>query len=465
MLALLVCALSLLSVGDAEACSGAPGLLHFHPSSNYWRSDAVFTGSVTEIVDASVEYGAGENKRTYTVSTARFEVEEGFRGVQGRTVEVASGQTSMCVYEYRQGERYFVYAGRSSDGKLRASIFSRTRPLADASDDLAYAHDMARGEKGARLFGLVQRLERKSARDYAQLTPQAGASISIDGLHGQHWKTITDARGQFEVRRALPGPYRIRARLAENIRVAEFEQRVYIRTDDGSNPFAGVVFTATSLGAIGGRLIDGDGQPVSRLMIDLLPVGEAQESTHAPVATVVSDEKGEYLFEHVAPGRYRVAVNSHNHRGRSLPAYKRSYYPGVSDAAQATLLTVKENLSLRNDDFRVPPPRKERTFAGVVLMQDGAPVAGAQVSLVEVEVKSPPFPSSVQTDEVGRFVIKGYKDFQYCIEAVSNPNRSGSQSEIIFAPAVKIPAKGEMREIRLVLSSAIRASPCYNAAP
>jgi len=428
----------------------------------------VFIGVVTDISEKSVEYGEGDHKGTYIESVAHFKVEENFRGLQGETVEAVSGQRSACIYEYQRGERYFVYARRSSDGKLRASIFSRTRPLASAAEDLAYAHDMAGGEKGARIVGLVQRLSVQNAVTYRRLTPLADVRVTIEGVNGQRWEAMTDERGQFEVRGALPGAYVVRARLAENIRVSKFEQEIYIHRVD-HNRFAGVLFTATSLASIVGRALDNDGKPIRALMIDLISVTRSGEAVNSspPVNMVVTDEEGRYEFGNVAPGSYLVAVNPANHIGRGSPAYARSYYPGTSSAKQARVITVKENQTLLNEDFLVPPPLKERTFAGTVVMPDGTPVSGAQVTLVDANAKSSVSSTSVQTNESGHFVIKGYETYFYWLDAVLNPNdnRSREPDKIMFAPAIKLPSKGDAPETRLVISSPTRVPPGDGVSP
>jgi protocatechuate 3,4-dioxygenase beta subunit len=444
------------------------GTFNFHPGSEYWGAEVVFSGLVTDISDNLIEYGEGDHKGTYTESRARFTIEENFRGAPGETIEVVSGPSSACTYEYRQGERYFVYAHRSSDGKVRASIFSRTRPLASAAEDIAYAHDMAGGENGARIVGLVQRLSVQNTTSYGQLTPLADVRVMIEGANGQRWETSTDARGQFEVKGARPGTYVVRASLAENIRVSKFEEKVYIR-EAATDRFAGVLFTATSLASVGGRAVDNEGKPIRSLMIDLLaaPQTGGDVDSSRPVNTAITDEEGMYEFKNVAPGSYLVAVNPSNHIGRGVPAYARSYFPGRSSAAQARVIRVRENQTLRNDDFLVPPPRKERTFTGTVVMPDGTPASSAQVSLMDANDRGSGSNPTVLTDESGHFVIKGYEGYSYWLDAVLNPN-DNSQREpdrLIFAPAFKPPAKGDVPEIRLVISSPTRVPPGTRALP
>lgn len=464
LFALTACLWAALAAGEAGACSGSGGKFHFHPAPNYWQSGVVFAGTVTEIVGVPREYGEGEGRRTYTERVARFEVEEWFRGESGRTVEVVSGQRSACVYDYRQGEKYFVYAGRSPDGRLSASLFSRTRPHAEAAADLAYARDMARGEEGARIFGLVQRFSRAHGHDWGSAAPLAGVAVSVEGRDGRRWDAVTDARGQFEVRGARRGRYLVRARLSENLRISKFEEGVDVWGEGGR--YAGVVFNATSLGVMAGRVVNAAGEPVARLMLDLRPVLAGDPNAPSPAFTAVSNEGGEYKFDHVAPGRYLLSVNHENPLGRRLPAYPLSYYPGVPDAARAAVINVRENQTVRNKDFRVPPPRRERTFSGVVAAEDGTPYAGARILLTDLDYKAGPPSVETRAGADGRFEIKGHEGFRYCIAATGDGvNGARAADAPHFSLPFKLPAGGDVRDVRLVVSPGASLPPCYNPTP
>ena len=48
-----------------------------------------------------------------------------------------------CGYPFQTGTEYVIYAYKNSDGRLETGICSRTRPLAEAGDDVAYFHSMA----------------------------------------------------------------------------------------------------------------------------------------------------------------------------------------------------------------------------------------------------------------------------------------------------------------------------------
>src|SRR6185503_14604311 len=80
----------------------------------YWKTDVVFVGRVTDI--SHPDFPEGQNWTP--TSLARFSVEEVFRGVKENEIEIASGtrrlsnlQTSAdgMGYRFEIGQRYLVY--------------------------------------------------------------------------------------------------------------------------------------------------------------------------------------------------------------------------------------------------------------------------------------------------------------------------------------------------------------------
>jgi len=90
------------------------------------QADAVFLGTVEGIRD-SLKPGGGQ--------VAHFEVEEAFKGVRTRRVQVTTGRSS-CHTSFTEGERYFVYAYGDD---LTASRCNNPTPFAHAdSDELSW---------------------------------------------------------------------------------------------------------------------------------------------------------------------------------------------------------------------------------------------------------------------------------------------------------------------------------------
>lgn len=96
------------------------------PSEAFQESTAVFTGKVINV--RSDDYSR----------TVQFDVDRAWKGVSQRTSTLATaGSDASCGYDFKEGTSYVVYAHGSKES-LEASLCSRTTPVADAYEDLAY---------------------------------------------------------------------------------------------------------------------------------------------------------------------------------------------------------------------------------------------------------------------------------------------------------------------------------------
>lgn len=154
----LIFTLPLALIGSVKAGTcPAPGPACYE----YWKTDVVFVGLVTEI--SHPEIAEGENWAP--ASLARFSVEDAFRGVKGKEIEIAASKrragiirssTDDMGYRFEKGQRYLVYAHRSTTNKwVWSSICSRTRPLAEAAGDLKYIRGLSRAKPGGTILGTV----------------------------------------------------------------------------------------------------------------------------------------------------------------------------------------------------------------------------------------------------------------------------------------------------------------------
>ncbi|MFC1610805.1 hypothetical protein ACFL6C_07595 [Myxococcota bacterium] len=119
-------------VGSAHACSCAqPGT----PEEALAASDAVFRGKVTEIDKASA--GCGGEMSSADPDYVTLDVSTVWKGEVGKTTEVTTATSdASCGYTFDLNEEYIVYAKAGSDD-LHVSLCSRTRPVSEASEDLA----------------------------------------------------------------------------------------------------------------------------------------------------------------------------------------------------------------------------------------------------------------------------------------------------------------------------------------
>ena len=162
---------------DALACSC---MMSGPPCQEYWRADVVFAGLVDEIANTPVRQTDEDAWRTLTV---RFSVESAFRGLEGSRIEVRTGMGGGdCGYGFKKGVRYLVYAHRTKEGHLHASICSRTRPLTQAGEDLEYFRNLPPAGTGATIRGqvILQSMALSDDSRYVQ-KPMEDARIIVTG--------------------------------------------------------------------------------------------------------------------------------------------------------------------------------------------------------------------------------------------------------------------------------------------
>ncbi|MEP6924849.1 MAG: hypothetical protein ABI954_10320, partial [Pyrinomonadaceae bacterium] len=111
-------------------CGGPRQTLDFHPYGSYWGADVVFNGLVDDITVKTTVYEGKEYPSSVIVS---FAVEEAFRNVAGKTLEIyTSPSGGMCGYPFQKGKRYFVYARRNKENQLTEHLCGPTVPLENA---------------------------------------------------------------------------------------------------------------------------------------------------------------------------------------------------------------------------------------------------------------------------------------------------------------------------------------------
>ena len=459
VLFVLAALLFLTDKASACLCSGLRHLDGYHPCMAYRGADAVFTG---QVVDIRRDLDSWEN-------VVRFSVDEGYVGVQGRTVEVLTNpSTASCGYPFSPGQRYFVYAKRDRDGKLREGLCGPTVRLEEATRDIAYARAVLAGEKGARMVGAVVKVYRANVTQYPEKSGMSGVVVVLE-REEQTWKqlakTVTNSEGQYEFKGLGVGNYRVRAALpnpqwewSPDGNRKEHQLSISKDTDCESD-----TFIVKSDSSIRGRLVTPDGASLPNQYMALIPLDENRRefsSMYAPTTNSIPGN-GHYYFRDVPPGRYLLALNPNNTPGKSDPAYPLMYYPGVMSKAQATVLEISGKREFYLEDFKLPPPLEERWFSGTVLLADRSPAVGAKVILIDPNDRMMGTNvTEVIADEQGRFRVKGYESFPYWIDAYVISKTQPRVLEM-FAPPVQLSTTGSVEGIELVITLNPRAQPYH----
>jgi len=404
------------------------------PCQAFGKASAVFVGTVTGIRTATrpqprnqeelealrrAEDALRRAENDFTPRTFTFSVELGFLGVDGTEVEVATGWGGGdCGYDFKSGKRYLVYAYRSTQGnRLATSICSRTKPYETADEDIKFLGTLPSLSAGVTIYGEVKRqLHSVKSGDARTVGSVADVSLVVDGAD-QRREVRTDAQGRYRVSGLRPGKYKVTLSLPEELMVHRPEQEVTI-TDRGC---ASINYFVTDNGRISGRVFDAEGLPVPKILMSLIDVdGQDIELDYSKLER--ADEDGRYSFTAVPPGRYLLAVNVTRFPQPDDPtnAYPRTYYPGVAQASQASIISLGGGEKLTERDLRLPQRRSPSVINGTVMWADGTPVAKAGISFRDVTYHDPRLNHGAQTDELGRFTINSYEGQTLIIEARSN---------------------------------------------
>jgi hypothetical protein len=385
--------------------------VQYQPCGAYWNSEVVFAGTVAEV--GPMIPVPGTNLFSGNGRFTRFKIAEAFRGVQSETIETFEHGTS-CDFHFKPGESYLVYGARDpKDGKIYVSSCSATKTLDRAEPDLEFARGVLRGDPTPSIIGLVTRETRKQASEYRRNLNLEGIRVTADGGPKNIAEVYTDANGIFRFFGLAPGSYRVRAGTPSDLRRLYGDETLTLQVTDGR--CSGGQFTVTSLSTISGRVVDAKGLPL-KTRVDLVPV-DSDGKEIAPAEQSIqtySDDQGRYKFDWLAPGRYLVTVNSRNQPASYDPPYQRTYFPGVTERARASVIELIDGQQLTVDDFAIGPPLQTRTIEGVVLMPDGTPAANALITLEFTEREWAEISSA---DALGRFSLKVYDGFKYIVAA------------------------------------------------
>ena len=165
------------------------------------NANAIFLGTVLAVT--------GEPTLGTRV-TATMRIDEPFRGVNGKTVTVATGGDN-CSFPFSKGRQYLIYARMASEGLLDVDSCCGTDWASRATADLEYLRKLPPSSAGGVVYGQVFRLvfnpdtlDDKAPRVGKRVK---GQRVLVRG--DKTYETETDGEGRFRVADLQAGGYEV----------------------------------------------------------------------------------------------------------------------------------------------------------------------------------------------------------------------------------------------------------------
>jgi len=209
------------------------------------------------------------------------------------------------------------------------------------------------------------------------------------------------------------------------------------------------------LGAIEGRFVDANGEPLRGISIQLIQAAiDDGRKILRPLATLNTDDRGQYRFWNLVPGFYyvralgRQGINSRM-GGISTPpealyAFPSMYFPGVPDRQSASLVRVLPGQSF-SADF-TSEARKSYRIRGTI--KDTSLYTGPGVRLMRGEEA---VGNRVSIDTLsGSFVVYDVTPGSYTLQAFANGSKSLALGEIPISVG-----EGDLSGVEVRLSTGV----------
>ncbi len=427
---------------SACSCGGSPFVCNGMTDLATVGHTAVFVGMVVSIATVHGAIGSpGQKNSVILERRVRLRIDEAFTRLSGTEIQVTTnGMSAMCGYDFREGQRYLVYAtGSASDPSLQVSLCSRTRPLAEASDDVELLRGFARGRAQRRIFGAVHIAR---AAGGASTAPR-GLKI-VASRDGRRYETVTDALGQFRFRRLPAGQYSIRAWLNDSFSKKALLEPVL----SNEQACAEVSFVFRPGARIAGTLTDVAGRPVEGTTVvikDITPF-ELRPVQGPDSYSGTSNARGRFEIDGVLAGAYVIGILPRT-RTRERPSVSYVTVAARLDRPKAsqttTLLGLSRDQNLEDVKLQLPDIALADLEVSVV-RADGSPA-----ERVRLEVQDPSgWVLERFSPSDGNLVLKLFVGQTYRIRAynIRHDVDEGKQSE---SATVTIRQENEPVTIRL----------------
>lgn len=386
-------------------------------------------GNVVILKALSVENIAASSTLKYVpvdgVISTRMVVEKVFKGKLkvGDEINFAQGGGADCIWTFNEesvGQRYLFYLveGDRSKGLWFGGGCGRSTNLDRAHEDLLYLNNLSKVKGKTRISGAVEFEEYK---ELAGSPIVEGIKIKIIGQGKKAVTVRTDKNGVYEVYDLPPGRYQLIPEVPKGWQVNQFyltyTDVIKTRDDDDEedvpkeylvklNPrkHASVNFRFEIDNVLSGKIYSPSSELMNSVCVRLYaPSGIDSKFPYLADCTEVG---GVFRITEVPPGTYVLVANADNKISSDEP-FPTLYYPGVTDLAKATTITVGLGDSREDLNIFVPRAAELVTITGKFLYLDKRPVVDEYVYFFSRANQSKhDADSRAKTDEEGRFDLK-----------------------------------------------------------
>jgi protocatechuate 3,4-dioxygenase beta subunit len=192
--------------------------------------------------------------------------------------------------------------------------------------------------------------------------PLAGVAVVLQGAEDAYLAE-TDREGRFRIQDVIPGRYQAKPQREG------FMLRPAVRfAVEAGTTAQELELRLTPFGAISGRVVDTDGDAVSRIQVEALRYGYTNGKKQLETAgRARTNDRGEYGIFGLAPGRYYLRAtdssrfswaNGIRTIGPKPPTtYTTIWFPAALDIESGVQLELSAGTDLRDHDIRLHPQR------------------------------------------------------------------------------------------------------------
>ncbi|MBS1854955.1 MAG: carboxypeptidase regulatory-like domain-containing protein [Acidobacteria bacterium] len=331
------------------------------------------------------------------------------------------------------GEQYLMYTRRVGSGDIPSRGCTRSTHVKYADEDLKFLNGLPDARPVSSIFGrVVVRTDDYRGNDQ----PLAGAQVEISGTAGTY-NTMTDGDGRYWFENLQPETYRVAA-ASNGFRMMLFGmQKPSAKVEPRGCAAVNMIMRRTWHGRIAGRVVRSNGEPAPAgidLTLIQLEKREGKEQSNFLFGSGAStNDQGEYSFDEVAPGRYKVVMNMYRFPTGNFP-YPTIYWPGSRNEAAAIAIEVTDAAVAQLYDFSLPPEPKSVRVSGLVIGPDGRPANGVQVYITALPDNNVAMndENRPQTDAEGRFSFTALEGWEYRLRAIQSGSRSFHSGDMHF---------------------------------